>query len=295
MEAPLLGFSKDPSPPASVSHVRTTFRSLWSRVVAHPSSRSCQAPRAIRPCRSSRLRRFPPCDPLQVYCTLQPVLRFAPFQSSRIIAPTRLRVVRPTLLVLPGSAVFLHTLQSFPLVVRRTASPRPLPSHRSSRSQGFSRTTSPLSRPGVATRPDPLLSWASFPFRVLPFRSACIRSARTGPARTQDRRNHHWCADPSLLGLDSKLSVVLARFDAEYRIGLLQTCTRRPTSTFAVTFPGLFSCTLLRANAQKDTQAGPSKIILIRLVAFFLYFGFPNLRILRWCDRIQTSSYHAWP
>jgi len=67
---------------------------------------------------------------LQVYCTLQPVLRFAPFLSSRVIAPTRLRAVRPTLLAFPGSAVFLHTLQSFPLVVRRTASPRPLPSRR---------------------------------------------------------------------------------------------------------------------------------------------------------------------
>jgi hypothetical protein len=76
------------------------------------------------------------------------------------------------------------------------------------RPQGFSRLTSPLSRPGVSTRPDPMLSWASFPFRVLPSRSACNRSARTGPARTGARpslvrpRNH---------GLDSKLSVALAR------------------------------------------------------------------------------------
>jgi len=122
------------SPPASASHVRTTFRRIWSRVVAHPSSRSCQTPRAIRPCRSSRLRRFAPCDPLQVYCTLQPVLRFAPFLSFSVIAPTRLRAVRPTLMDFPGSAVFLHTLQSFPLVIRRTASPRPLPSRRFFRS-----------------------------------------------------------------------------------------------------------------------------------------------------------------
>jgi len=133
-----MGFSKDSSPPASASHVRTTFRRIWSRVVAHPSSRSCQTPRAIRPCRSSRLRRFTPCDPLQVYCTLQPVLRFAPFLSSSVIAPTRLRAVRPTLSVFPGSAVFLHTLQSFPLVVRRTASPRPLPSRRLPTSRLFS-------------------------------------------------------------------------------------------------------------------------------------------------------------
>jgi hypothetical protein len=142
------------------------------------------------------------------------------------------------------------------------------------RPQGFARTTSPLSFPGVATRPDPLLSWASFPFRVLPSRSACIRSARTGPARTRERP---LLVHPRLFGLDLKLSVAVARFIAERRTGLLRTCTRRPTSTFTATFRGLFSCTLLRANAQKDTQAGPSKIILMRLVAFFLYFGFPNL------------------
>jgi len=75
--------------------------------------------------------------------------------------------------ILPGSAVFSHTLQSLPLVVRRTASPRPLPSRRSSRPQGLSRPTSPLSRSRVAAGSDPLLSWASFPFRVLPARSAC--------------------------------------------------------------------------------------------------------------------------
>jgi len=114
--------------PTSAPYFRC--RRIQSRVVAHPSSRSCQTPRAIRPCRSSRLRRFSPCDPSQVYCTLQPVLRFAPFQSSDVIAPTRLRAVRPTSSALPGSAVFLHTLQSFSLVIRRTASPRPLPSRR---------------------------------------------------------------------------------------------------------------------------------------------------------------------
>jgi hypothetical protein len=124
---------------------------------------------------------------LQVCCTLQPVLRFAPFPTFGIIAPAHRCAVRPIPLVFPGSAVFLHTLQSVPLVVRRTASPRPLPSRRSYRPQGFSRPTSPLSRPRVATRPDPLLSWASFPFRALPVRSACRRNARPGPARTRTR------------------------------------------------------------------------------------------------------------
>lgn len=62
-----------------------------------------------------------------------------------------------------------------------------LPADSLGRPQGFTRTTSPLSFPGVATRPDPLLSWASFPFRVLPSRSACRRNARPGPARTRTR------------------------------------------------------------------------------------------------------------
>lgn len=90
------GFPKISSPPASESHVH-------SRMVAHPSARGCQPPRSFRPCRSSRLRRFPPCDPLQVCLTLQPVLRFAAFQIFRIIAPARLRSVRPTLRSSPAA------------------------------------------------------------------------------------------------------------------------------------------------------------------------------------------------
>jgi hypothetical protein len=239
-----------------------------SRLVAQPSSRSCQTSRAIRPCRSSRLRRFSPRDPLQVCCTLQPVLRFAPFLSSGVIAPTHSCAVRPTPLDFPGSAVFLHTLQSFPLVVRRTASPRPLPSRRSYRPQGFSRPTSPLSRPGVATRPDPLLSWASFPFRVLPARPACRRNARPGPARARTR--------PSLVRPRlADLARILRGIGQSFAL----------TGTVAATFPGLFSCTSPRANAREDTQAGPPKTSLRRMVALFLYFGFPDTAGLRCCDR----------
>jgi len=230
---------------------------------------------------------------LQVYCTLQPVLRFAPFPFSRIIAPARLRAVRPILLIFPGSAVFLHTLQSFSLVIRRTASPRPLPSRRSDRPQGFARLTSPLSRPGVATRPDPLLSWASFPFRVLPSRSACIRSARTGPAATRARPS---LVHPRFRGLDLRHSVALAGFflNTEWIAPVL--CPNSfPTSTFAATFPGLFSCTHLHANAQKDTQAGPPKTMPLRLVALLLYFGFPNTDCLRCRDRLSMTSHQAWP
>lgn len=82
---------------------------------------------------------------------------------------------------------------------------------------------------------------------------------------------------PRIRGLDSKLSVALAGIFVTFRTESLQIFARLPTDTDAVTIPGLFSCTHLHANAQVDTQAGPSKITLIRLVAFFLCFGFPKL------------------
>lgn len=96
------------------------------------------------------------------------------------------------------------------------------------RPQGFSRSTSPLSRPGVATRPDPLLSWASFPFRVLPSRSACKQNARTGPASTRGRPS---LVLPRIRGLDSKLSVVRAGVICrlQNRIAPLLPSTSRPT------------------------------------------------------------------
>lgn len=162
------------------------------------------------------------------------------------------------------------------------------------RPQGFSRPTSPLSFPGVATRPDPLLSWASFPFRVLPSRSACNRNARTGPARTGAR--------PSLVlprnrGLDSKLSVALAGVICRILNWIAPEPCTTPDRYRRSDLPWAFRllCTFLHANAQKDSQAGPSKTILIRLVAFFLYFGLPNIKSLRCCDRPPISSHHAWP
>lgn len=118
------------------------------------------------------------------------------------------------------------------------------------RPQGFARPTSPLSFPGVATRPDPLLSWASIPFRVLPSRSACNRSARTGPACTRGR--------PSLVlprnrGLDSKLSVALAgvicRTSNRIAPDLRTTPDRHRRSDLPWTFRLL--CTFLRASARE--------------------------------------------
>jgi hypothetical protein len=212
---------------------------------------------------------------LQVYCTLQPVLRFAPFLSSSVIAPTRLRAVRPTPLVFPGSAVFLHTLQSFPLVVRRTASPRPLPSRRFlSDLKAF------------------LVRQVRCPFLVLPpDRTRCSPGLRSPsgcsplvqPAIGVPEQDplvqggdHRWCSR-AIADLTRSSPWRWPGLFVTFRAGLLQIFARLPTNTVAVTFPGLSSCTLLHANAQEDTQAGPSKIILIRLVAFFLYFGFPKL------------------
>jgi hypothetical protein len=93
--------------------------------------------------------------------------------------------------IFPDGVVYSHTLQSLPLVARRTASPRPLPSRRfstlrPSRPQGFARSTNPLSCTGVATSRDPMLSWALIPFRVLPTRSAC-ESHATWLTRTRTR------------------------------------------------------------------------------------------------------------
>jgi hypothetical protein len=48
---------------------------------------SNQPPCTFRPCRSSRLRRFTPRYPLQVCCTLQPVIGFAVFRVTRCLRP----------------------------------------------------------------------------------------------------------------------------------------------------------------------------------------------------------------
>jgi len=61
-----------------------------------PSAWSCQAPCSFRPCRSSRLRRFPPLRAVQVCCTLQPVMGFARFRVRVGALPkVGVRAVRP--------------------------------------------------------------------------------------------------------------------------------------------------------------------------------------------------------
>jgi len=137
------GFPKIASPPASASHVRCV-----SRMVAHPSARRCHPSRAIRPCRSSRLRRFDPCDPLQVCCALQPILRFAPFRIISAFCSPLLPAVRVQHLDLPRMRT--TPFRAFP-------SPSAVPRHRGlcppvvCRPQGLARPTNPLSRSGVST------------------------------------------------------------------------------------------------------------------------------------------------
>jgi len=120
--------------------------------------------------------------PPQVYCALHPVLGFATFQVIRRRSrhwPVSL--VSPG--ILPNGAV--HTLQSLPLAVSRAASPRPLPSHPSTGSQGFAPTSSPLPSDPIAETDGPLLSWASFPFRALPAETALSASAPSDPSPDQ--------------------------------------------------------------------------------------------------------------
>jgi len=185
-EAPLMGFSKDRLS-TSISAARPHL--VFTRVTGScpPAARRCHPSRALRSCRSTRLQRFPPCDPLQVYCALQPVLRFALFQIAGVIAAAHCCSARVKPAFLLKGAV--HTLQSLPLAVRRTASPRPLPSCR------YFRPTSRLFSCDESVvlhwrcrqpRPDALLGFVPLqgsPRSISPFYSQ-VQWDRTGPART---------------------------------------------------------------------------------------------------------------
>jgi hypothetical protein len=266
-------------------------------MVAHPSSRSCQTPRAIRPCRSSRLRRFAPCDPLQVYCTLQPVLRFAPFPSSRSSPPrVSARCARP-FRPFPVAPCSCTPFRAFPLssAVPRHRGPFPLivltdlraflvrqvrcrvlvlPPGRTRCSPGLRSPSgfSPLAQPaGGMPDQDPLVPG----------------------------RDHHWCVRAWRTWLEFSVTWAKTTFCLRTRKQIAlkphPSDIFAPTYTVAVTFPGLFSCTRLRANTQEDTQAGPPKTLLLRLVALFLYFGLPNTAGLRCRDRPSMPGHQAWP
>jgi len=164
------GFPKIASPPVSAPHVRTVFSDShgWLPTPGAKMPLSARAPSLP----------FHPASTVSSVRPLAGLLRPATGPEVRpvsdrflsVIAATHCCAVRLKLAILLKSA--FHTLQSLPLAVRRTASPRPLPSCRSDRLQGVSRATNPLSWTGVTTSHNPMLSWASFPFRVLPSRSA---------------------------------------------------------------------------------------------------------------------------
>jgi hypothetical protein len=78
---------------------------------------ACQALRTFRPCRSTRLRRFPPPVASQVYCTLQPIMGFAVFRS-RVYSKLYATVARSPLRRMP--------FEAFPPHHSRGASPRPI-------------------------------------------------------------------------------------------------------------------------------------------------------------------------
>lgn len=148
------------------------------------------------------------------------------------------------------------------------------------RPQGFSRTTNPLSFPGVATRPDPLLSWASFPFRVLPSRSACRRNARPGPARTRTRPS---LVRPRLADLARILRDIGRMFIFEHRTRLLRPCARLYVSDRyrRSDLPWAFLLHPPVRERSRGHASRPFEDHTLRLVALLLYFGFPNTDSLR--------------
>jgi len=80
---------------------------------------ACQAVHSCRPCRSTRLRRFTPPGASQVCCTLQPIMGFAVFRSTR----ARLEVVRDE----AGSPLQRMPFEAFPSQAAVTRHRAPCP------------------------------------------------------------------------------------------------------------------------------------------------------------------------
>lgn len=110
--------------------------------------------------------------------------------------------VTHTASILPGCAFTPSRAFPSPSAVPRHRGPC-LPAVTFVRLQGFSRATSPLSCTGVAASHDPMLSWASFPFRGLPDRSVrfIVRFNGTEQDPHALQGDHRWhipyllCAD----------------------------------------------------------------------------------------------------
>jgi len=111
--------------------------------------------------------------PPQVCCTLHPIMGFGPFRVND--AEHALRRFQPRL---PSPEPRFTPFRAFssPSAVprHRGPCPRAVRRHRAPkceapfRPRGLAPPTSPVSRPDVTAATDPLLSWASFPSRVLP-------------------------------------------------------------------------------------------------------------------------------
>jgi hypothetical protein len=142
-----------------------------------PFGSKMPASSSFRPCRSSRLRRLPPRDPRRFVapCTRSwGSVRFGsttlstPCGASNHVSLPRNRVSHPS----------EPSPRRQPYRVTAALAPAPFPVVHAPkceapfRPRGLAPPTSPVSRPGVAAATDPLLSWASFPFRVLPEFSA---------------------------------------------------------------------------------------------------------------------------
>jgi hypothetical protein len=146
-------------------------------MVAHPSARRCQP-------RARSVLAVPPGFDGFLRATPAGLLHPAPDHGVRSVSGQRRRTrlaALPTTSSFPGTA--FHTLQSLfprPQPYRVTAALAPASFHDSrapkceapSRPRGLAPPTSPVSGPDVAAATDPLLSWASFPSRVLPEFSA---------------------------------------------------------------------------------------------------------------------------
>jgi hypothetical protein len=144
-------------------------------------------PCSFRPCRSSRLRRFAPRDPRRSVapCTRSwGSVRFGPRRCAHLSVRRDAH---------PSPEPRITPFRAFSLVRSRTASPRPLPSRHPSGATPTPKCDRALADlrallcrrvryrgPALPPGSDPMLSWASFPSRVLPEFSSTPLAVRRG-------------------------------------------------------------------------------------------------------------------
>lgn len=166
-----MGFSKDAPPSRQEARVH-------SRTVARPSAERCHSLDSFRPCRSSRLRRFPPRAPRRSVapCTRSwGSVRFGPWSSisprgvTDSPAPPRNRASHPSELSPRRPPYRVTAALALPLFC--PASDRSVTvgaRRRAPATSGLCSADESVAAVDVAIHASPLLSWASSPFRVLP-------------------------------------------------------------------------------------------------------------------------------